>query len=369
MTNINEALYFFFYNITILYFVVLGCYMLAQQGNPISTHGELISKRRMTRSVGIFMLIWALQCLIYLPAILIHGYNETLLTYDLCFLVTVMLNTPAVFVVMHAIVQKRTNTLQWVGGVALPFILLTAWHVIAPHNDYSRLPIYIAALLVVAFNLFLVVRYVSQYRLYVQRLKSEYSETTSRQILWSWSCFAGFVIQAFIYVVYQVHWSEALEYIYMGFSVLNATYLCYCTCRQRPIDEDVVEEAIVSEPAEEQKDANVIYDLIEQKLVSLCEAKYLFLDPELTRETLCLRLSINHTYLSMYFRDRGITFYQYVNSLRVDYAVKLMQDNPHMPIRKVSELSGFRSQTTFRKVFQEVMGCLPSEVKVSPKSL
>lgn len=364
MQNYSNILYFFFYNITILYFVVLGCVMLTRSDNPISTHGELIAKRRMTRSVGIYMLLWALQCLTYLPALITYGYNATMQGYDLCYLLTVMQNTPAVFVVMHAIVQKRTNTLQWVGGVTLPFLLLTVWYLIAPQGEYQRVPIYVAALLVVAFSLFLILRYIGQYRLYVQRLKSEYSEISGRNIFWAWSCFAGFVLQAFLYIIYQFHWSVALEYIYMGFSVLNATYLCYCTCRQRPIDEDVVEQTVATEPADTPQGDNAIFDVIEQKLVSLCEAKCLFLDPELTRETLCLRLSINHTYLSMYFHDRGITFYQYINTLRVEYAIKLMQDNPLMSIRQVSELSGFRSQTTFRKVFHEAMGCLPSEVRI-----
>lgn len=42
---------------------------------------------------------------------------------------------------------------------------------------------------------------------------------------------------------------------------------------------------------------------------------------------------------------------------------RLMLENPHLSLCKVAEQSGFRSQPTFLKAFQEVMDCLPSEVK------
>lgn len=236
-----------------------------------------------------------------------------------------------------------------------------------PPNLSDRLPIYIATVLVVAYIAFLLIRYLREYRLYIQRLRSEYSETSGREITWAWSCFIGFAFQTLLFLIYQHHWSAPLEYFYMAFSIINATYLCYCTIRQKPLDTDVVEEVVETDaPKAEQREEKEFYAVIENKLEALCEKKQLFLEPDLTRETLCLRLAINRTYLAMYFRSRGLSFYQYINSLRVDYAVKLMQDNPDMPIREVSELSGFRSQTTFRKVFQEVMGCLPSEVKTHP---
>lgn len=134
MIEISNALYLVFYFITILYFVMLGCYVLTQHGTLFATHGEQQAKRRMTKSVGIFMLLWALQCLVYLPAILIYGYEETQKGYDLCFLITVMLNTPALFAVMHSIVQKKTNTLRWVAVTSMPFLLLATWQIIPPQS-------------------------------------------------------------------------------------------------------------------------------------------------------------------------------------------------------------------------------------------
>lgn len=366
----NNGTYLMCYFIIILYFVMLGCYMLGQRENLISTHGEQQSKRRMTQSVGIFMLIWAFQCILYLPSILDYGYDIKQQGYDTCFLLTVTLNTPAVFVVMFATIQKKVNTVRWIALIGLPFVTLTAWHIVMPAEQSGRLPIHIAAVLVIADMTYLCLRYIREYKIYVQRLLTEYSEISGREIAWAWSCFAGFALQALLYVTYQFFWSTTVEYLYMGFSILNATYLCHCTCRQKTLDTDIVEDTLLSDV--QMKDKNTeeekaFYSIVEQKLQVLCEAKYLYLEPDLTRESLCLRLSIGRTYLSLYLRSRGLTFYQYINSLRVDYAVKLMQENSDMSIKDVCKYSGFRSQTTFRKVFEEVMGCLPSEVKMKER--
>lgn len=354
------------YVLTIIYYVVLGCYMLAQRGNAISTRGEMAVKQRMTRSVGVFMLLGASSWLIYLPTML--QSNELWnVSYSTCFIFSMMMITPALFVVMHAIVQKQVNTMRWVCVVGAPFFILLILHLLfaidGPYNPFNVLTVVIH----LACVAFLFVRYASEYRDYVNRIRSEYSETTDREIFWAWSCFSGFALQSVIFILYCIFWMPMLDIAYWAVSVLNAAYLCYCTCRQKPLDYDIVEDTVAdaSSPATERdkSEEKAFYAVIEQKLESLCEGKLLFLEPDLTRETLCLRLSIGRTYLSMYFHSRGLTFYQYVNTLRVEYAVRLMQENPGMSIREVSELSGFRSQTTFRKMFQEVMGCLPSEIK------
>lgn len=356
------TLYLFAYIISIIYLVVLGCVMLFRQTQGVYTHGEYVIKQRMTRSVGIYMFVGAFECLIYLPLMLL-GFTDPHWLYGYPFLVTLMLNTSMVFVVIRAVLQKKVNLLRWVTALSSPFIILTVWYALIPkEGDFMPL-LYVGGALSVTLIFLMLAGYVKEYRQYVSRIRSEYSETSELEIIWSWSCFAGFALQAIIFVVYQFCWSPVMEVSYMVISIVNAAYLCYCTCRQRPLDCDVVEKTPSEDDERKPADEKAFYATIEQRLESLCEKKLLFLEPDLTRETLCLRLNIGRTYLGMYLHSRGLTFYQYINTLRVEYAIKLMEENPEMPIREVSELSGFRSQTTFRKVFKEVMGCLPSEIR------
>lgn len=357
--SIDLVIYLLIYFVTILYFVVLGCYMLMRRDDVLVTRGELVAKQRLVRSVGLAMLLWAFLWFLYLPPVM-YGMPSDHVIYRLIFLVTMMLFSPLVYVVMFAVVQRQVNTRWWAVGVLTPYLLLTVWQLAEPDN---LAPSNACAAVVVVTYLVLLLKFSGEYRLYVQRMRSEYSDTTRRDILWAWVAFSGFALQGILYVGYVVLWTPVLEIPYQLLTIMNAACLCFCACRQRAIDLDVVPEEDAEKLMVERQDEKAFYAEIEDKLKTMCEQKLLFLDPDITREMLCLRLSINRTYLGMYFRSRDLTFYQYINSLRVEYAYRLMQDNPNMSIRKVSEQSGFRSVTTFRKVFQDVMGCLPSEIK------
>ena len=360
MSDTSYTIYLLVYILTMVYFVILGCWMLFQRDNLMNTHSELVAKRRMTRTMGVAMFLWASEMFIYLPPAF-AGYETNDPVYKVIFLVLLMLNTALVYNVMFAVVQRTADTLIWSCSLGAPFLLLAVWQVIAPPE--GDILIYIGAALSVASLVCLLVRFASEYRIYMRRVQSEYSETSSRDIAWSWICFSGLAVQGILFVVYELLWSPTLEVLYGVFSIASATYLCFCISKQRVLDLDVVddgeEESDVAAPDKDK----LFYTTIEERLETCCEDKLLFLEPTLTREVLCRHLSISSTYLKMYFNSRGLTFYQYINTLRAEYAYRLMQENPDMPICDVCERSGFRSQTTFCKVFQEVLGCLPSEVK------
>lgn len=360
MSDILYVTYLTTYVICIIYLVVLGGLMLTYRANPISTHGEQMAKLHMTRTMGVSILVTAFETFLYLPPMLM-GYPGEHPIYKVLFLIVLMLTTPLIFNMMFAMLQRKANRKRQIFALGVPFLVLAVWQITAPpKNDIL---IYTGAALGVTSIIFLLIRFSGEYRIYVHRLQSEYSETTNRDIVWSWICFAGFAAQTFFFVAFQLLWSVEFEILYFVVSILNAAFLCFCTCRQRTIDLDVVPDAEQTLEIRDKKKEKTFYSNIEEKLQTLCEDKLLFLNPDLTRETLCLRLAINHTYLNMYFRKRGLSYYQYINSLRIEYAIKLMQENPNMSISEVSKQSGFRTQPTFRKVFQEVMGCLPSEVK------
>lgn len=369
-------IYLCIYFLAILYYVLLGCWMFAYKDNLISTRGEQEAKRRMTYSVGTFMFLWALEYFICLPPML-RFCDISHPSYKFIFITSTMLHIPMLYVVIRSIMQKWEGTLRGACILGFAFLIIDIWFVFFDWNGW--LPVKGAIALCIVCVVGFLVRYAKYYRNYVARLRSEYSETTSRDIFWSCWCFIGIAVQAMVYLFYAIYWNITLEIVYMSLSIINAACICYYARGHKVLDNDIVTEemekamktaplAVANEdPADENADEKAFYAVIEQKLESLCEKNLLFLEPDLTRETLCLRLSIGRTYLSMYLHSRGLTFYQYINSLRVEYAIKLMEENPKMPIIDVCKYSGFRSQTTFRKVFLEVMGCLPSELNSKKK--
>lgn len=359
----STVIYQLFCIIVMLYLSILGCYMLMRRENTTCTDGEQESKLRMTRTIGIAMFGWAFEWFIYMPPIL-AGCSWDHPIYKVLFNVVLIISIPIIYNTMFAVVQRRVNMLKWTCVSGVPFFILAIWQMTDPQN-YK--PVYTGAFLSVASILFLLIRFASEYRIYVNRIQSEYSEITGREILWSWICFSSFAIQGIFFVAYQLLWSPVLEVSYNAISLFNATFLCFCTCKQRTIDIEIVEgeeeEASGATPEHNKEKESAFYATIEEKLKMYCEDKRLYLEPDLTREALCRSLSISSTYLKMYFHSRGLTFYQYVNTLRAEYAYNLMQENPNMSIREISEHSGFRSQTTFRNVFHDIMGCLPSEAR------
>lgn len=365
-SSVLFLIYELFIVIVIIYFVVLGCFMITQNYNNISNQSELTSKLRISRTIGVVMFVWAFAIYIYLPPLLIsHGslpptnYMPPPI-YKILFLLTLMFLMPTMFVIIFTVLQEKFNLFRLVAFISVPYFILLIWQMIAPLDDIAFCMI---IAITFAINLFLPVRFNSKCRDYVRRIKSVYSDISRREISWVWFCLYSFDIQIVFYVLHQMFWSPVLEIIYMVLSILNATYLCYFVHKQRAIDLDIelVPESNV-EPTE-RKDRKGLYEVIEQKLAIICEEKRLFLNPDITLETLAHNLSINRTYLGMYFSNRGLTFYSYINTLRIEHAYKLMQENPSMSIREVCEQSAFRSQTTFRKVFKEAKGCLPSEVQ------
>lgn len=88
-----------------------------------------------------------------------------------------------------------------------------------------------------------------------------------------------------------------------------------------------------------------------------------FLDPKLTLTELALKVGTNRTYMSNYInRELGKTFFDFINSLRLDYATELLLSD-NLTLEVVAERSGFNSLSTFRRYFIHVHNCSPTAYK------
>jgi len=68
-------------------------------------------------------------------------------------------------------------------------------------------------------------------------------------------------------------------------------------------------------------------------------------------------------YFTRIFKEcTGQTFMEYLRSVRISEAEKLLLDN-HIPIGTVAFQAGFSSLTTFNRIFKQIKGCAPSEYR------
>jgi AraC-like DNA-binding protein len=90
-------------------------------------------------------------------------------------------------------------------------------------------------------------------------------------------------------------------------------------------------------------------------------AEQLYLNPNLSVADLAMRLGTNRTYISAYFTGvLNTTFYEYINQLRIRQGcLPLMSSHPEYTVESISELSGFKSLSTFRRAFTKEIGISP----------
>ncbi|EPT33681.1 DNA-binding helix-turn-helix protein [Bacteroidetes bacterium oral taxon 272 str. F0290] len=102
------------------------------------------------------------------------------------------------------------------------------------------------------------------------------------------------------------------------------------------------------------------------QLNQLLEEKELFKNPELRISDIALMLGTNRTYISRIINETmQINFCDWVNSYRITHAKKLMKSpySNDLTLSEISEKSGFKSVSTFYRLFKEKEGIPPGEYR------
>lgn len=102
-----------------------------------------------------------------------------------------------------------------------------------------------------------------------------------------------------------------------------------------------------------------------EDISSLMQKQKVYRDSSLTVESLARMLDTNRTYVSSAINQfAGMTFKDYVNSLRVSEAVSILSDpDKDVPLKAMFSELGFNSSSTFYRVFQNATGVPPSRYR------
>ena len=120
------------------------------------------------------------------------------------------------------------------------------------------------------------------------------------------------------------------------------------------IDEDVFLE---SEPIPE----DCAYSELLEKIRKLMSEEKLYLYPNLKVSDLARLLNSNRNYIYNAINvEMGISFSDYINSQRVDYASQLLKEHPELSINDVMFKSGFTSTSAFYRNFKKFKGITPT---------
>ena len=100
-------------------------------------------------------------------------------------------------------------------------------------------------------------------------------------------------------------------------------------------------------------------------LRDLIENEQLFLQPDFGRRSLIDRTGLSKEHIGAAFAQGSdnASLPAYVRELRLDYAVRLMNDKPELTVEQVSMASGFTSADTFTRNFRAKFGMTPTTYK------
>lgn len=115
-------------------------------------------------------------------------------------------------------------------------------------------------------------------------------------------------------------------------------------------------------PSIEDESSEISLSDARKRLEDWIDAKKPFLNPDFQLMDLQQVLLLNRTYLSQLINtEYDCSFYQWVNSLRVEEAKKQLTEHPGSKIQDVAEHCGFSSRRVFTQVFIRETGVKPSE--------
>ncbi len=102
-----------------------------------------------------------------------------------------------------------------------------------------------------------------------------------------------------------------------------------------------------------------------RKIEGLMEDKKIYRDKEITVDKLAEELQSNRSYISAAINQyAGISFKNYINSLRIADAVSVLSDPAdETPVKQLSDDLGFNNLTSFYRAFQKETGVPPSHYR------
>ena len=124
-----------------------------------------------------------------------------------------------------------------------------------------------------------------------------------------------------------------------------------------------IEAEVFMEPEPMPEDG--VYSELLEKIRKLMSDEKLYLYPNLKVSDLARRLNSNRNYVYNAINvEMGISFSDYINGQRIDYASQLLEEHPELSINDVMFKSGFTSTSAFYRNFKKFKGITPTAKRI-----
>jgi AraC-like DNA-binding protein len=117
-----------------------------------------------------------------------------------------------------------------------------------------------------------------------------------------------------------------------------------------------------AEPTRASTGSNTVVQQIRKDIEGLMQSEKIFLQPDLRINDLAERLHTNREYIYQAINvNMHVSFAEYINRQRIEYAQKLLKANPMAPSTEIYLKAGFTSQASFFRNFKLYAGMTPKE--------
>lgn len=236
--------------------------------------------------------------------------------------------------------------------LAVPFALFSAAYALWP--TAGVLTAYTAFLVLFGITI-LCIGYAKKGE-YTRYIRANYSNIDETDISWIKQIYEIGFLSQLLWLVTSLIRLPATDTLYYISSIVLWQLTLYHSRKLRPVTpEPAAEMPAGGNAARAYSFAGVMEQVMDEE--------ELYLNPNLSLASLATRLGTNRTYLSDYFSNAiGVTFYDYVNSLRIEKkSVPMMAAHPEYTLDYIAAQSGFNSLSTFRRAFHKHTGVTPGK--------
>lgn len=115
-------------------------------------------------------------------------------------------------------------------------------------------------------------------------------------------------------------------------------------------------------PTKESSEALDKVDELAKELRKYMEEELAYLQPDISIEKVSAKLGTNRFYISRLVNvEQAMSFRDYINSLRIEYAKKYMDKHPEAKQEQIAEECGFSSASYFNRKFKQITGLSPQD--------
>ncbi len=266
----------------------------------------------------------------------------------LCTALDAVSSGPALLCTLLVSLQDRRRPL-WPIAVAsaLTLIYLLIIYILDVRTTAFLAPPLLLSLFIFGFVL---VRAVRQYDRW---LLDNYADLEHKEVRTIISVMAAFLLTSVTY-------SLANDYLFFEVLVMLADILLIAVLLWRVETLQTLEQPAEETAAAEVIDADPLFAKLQTLLQQHCVDNQFYLRHDASLTQLAIILNTNTRYLSQHFKQQGLTYNTYINSLRIRHFIALYQEAVQTKhIVTASELAtkcGFRNYNTFSTAFKHFTG-------------